>query len=166
MPPEVLDLTAVNERWGVGYRSSPSGRALCRESQPAQLLLVQGAGEAAWRMALRRWLTRRAKAALLPWLAATSEELGLAYANAGVRGQKTRWGSCSARGNISLNHALLFLPPPLVRYLFVHELCHTRQMNHSERFWALVARMEPSYREYEKELRLAARYVPPWLRSR
>ena len=163
VPPEALDLAALGECWRVGYGGSPSGRAVCRENGPCRLL-VQGADEAAWRAALRRWLSRRAKATLLPWLAATSNELGLAYAAASVRGQKTRWGSCSARGNISLNRALEFLPPHLVRYLFVHELCHTRHLNHSARFWALVASVERDYRVYEKELRLASQRIPPWLR--
>jgi predicted metal-dependent hydrolase len=164
VPPEALDLAALGECWRVEYRIAPSGRALCR-SPRNERLLVHGSDEAAWRVALRRWLSRRAKAELLPWLAATSEELGLRYTAAGVRGQKTRWGSCSARGNISLNHGLLFLPPHLVRYLFVHELCHTRHLNHSARFWALVSRVEPEYRTYERELRRATRLVPPWLRG-
>ena len=60
--------------------------------------------------------------------------------------QRTRWGSCSNSGTISLNAALLFLEPPLVRYLFIHELCHLIALNHSRRFWAAVARYEPDYR--------------------
>ena len=163
-PPEVIDLAALGEQWRLAYRASPSGRTLCREDGRAGLA-VQGPDQAAWRIAVRRWLARRAKAALLPWLASTSGALGLAYAPARVRRPDTPLGRCTARGTISLNHALLFLPPPLVRYLFVHELCHTRHLNHSARFWALVREMEPRYRDYENELRLATQYVPRWLRG-
>ena len=60
--------------------------------------------------------------------------------------QRTRWGSCSNSGTVSLNAALLFVEPPLVRYLFVHELCHLIALNHSRRFWAAVARYEPGLR--------------------
>ena len=108
---------------------------------------------------------RRAKQQLPPWLQQTSEELGLAYSGVSIRGQRTRWGSCSAKGRINLNYALLFLEPDLVRYLFVHELCHTVHLNHSRRYWELVESKEPHYRYYEKGLKLASSQVPAWLHS-
>jgi predicted metal-dependent hydrolase len=119
----------------------------------------------AWQSALRRWLARKGREHLVPWLERVSAELELPYSGVTLRGQKSRWGSCSARRHINLNYALLFLPPHCVRYLFVHELCHTVHLNHSPRYWALVARKEPDYRRLEKELRQGSRLVPPWLHA-
>jgi hypothetical protein len=111
---------------------------------------------------LHRWLRSKANETLLPWLRVTSEDLGLPYKKSIVRGQKTRWGSCSAKRVISLNYKLLFLPPELVHYLFVHELCHTRYLNHSARYWALVARKLPEYARLDAALKDSWRYVPAW----
>jgi len=70
-----------------------------------------------------------------------------------VRAQKTRWGSCSSRGTISLNWRLVQAPPPVVDYLIIHELMHRRQMNHSARYWKLVANAFPDYRPAEQWLK-------------
>jgi predicted metal-dependent hydrolase len=64
---------------------------------------------------------------------------------------------------ISLNYKLLFLPPEVVRYVFVHELCHTIHMNHSTAFWNLVAEKEPDYECLDTELQNVWRYVPAWV---
>jgi len=70
-----------------------------------------------------------------------------------VRAQKTRWGSCSARGTISLNWRLIQAPSHVVDYLIIHELMHRREMNHSTRYWKLVARAFPDYRRAEEWLK-------------
>ncbi len=72
-----------------------------------------------------------------------------------IRNQKTRWGSCSKRGNLNFNYRLIFLPPKIADYIIVHELCHLQELNHSSRFWNLVAKTIPNY----KELRIALRKV-------
>ena len=112
---------------------------------------------------LRRWLHREAKRHLPPWLREVSREVGLSYKHCVIKGQKTRWGSCSSRGIINLNYKLLLLPSELVRYLMVHELCHTRHMNHSQRFWALVAKFEPNCKKLDRELSNAWRWIPMWV---
>jgi len=70
-----------------------------------------------------------------------------------IRNQRTRWGSCSRRGNLSFSWKIVLLTPRAQDYLIVHELCHLAEFNHSPRFWALVARAVPEYKEIRKKMR-------------
>ncbi len=159
--PQRVELAAIDETWTVRYTAS-ARRVLSAAPAARELRIAAGADEAAVGEALRGWLQRRAKAELPPWLAAVSEETGLHYRSVGIRGQRSRWGSCSARGHISLNRNLLFLVPDAVRYLLVHELCHTRHLNHSPAFWREVARHQVDYRAQEAVLREAVGRLPLW----
>lgn len=77
----------------------------------------------------------------------------LRYNRIAIRNQRSRWGSCSALGNLNFNYKLLFLPPHLCDYIVVHELCHLQELNHSSQFWSLVAKTMPEYKKYIQELR-------------
>ena len=163
VPPESIVLPALDERWAVEY-SPGRGRLVVSVEPGGGRLLLTGPGDEQWRIRrLRRWLMERARAQLVPWLAAVSGEVGLEHAGATVRRQRSRWGSCSARRTISLNCALLFVEPALVRHLFVHELAHTRHLNHSRAFWRLVESLAPDFKACEKRLGAAWRNVPAWV---
>ncbi|MBE0509739.1 MAG: M48 family metallopeptidase [Gammaproteobacteria bacterium] len=158
--PEQITLPAIDQCWQVDFRAGLRGGF--REQEPGILLLREGDD---WPESLRRWLTVQGKRHLVPWLASVSAELALPFRGVTIRGQKTRWGSCSARGNINLNHALLLLPPEPVRYLLIHELCHTVHMNHSRAYWRLVERLCPDYRIHDRALRGAMARMPAWLHA-
>jgi predicted metal-dependent hydrolase len=119
------------------------------------------AGEA--RLKLREWLKAAAHERLAPALLDLAKSLGYAIDRVIIRCQRTRWGSCSTRGTVSLNCSLVFLRAEVVRYLFVHELAHTRHMNHSAGFWRLVETLEPDYRRLDRELLAGWRTVPLWV---
>jgi len=162
--PEEITLLALDLTWSVLTQRSDVKWVAIREIS-AKTLVVQGATDdaAACQMALKRWLTRKAEDHLLLWLKRVSDEAGLSYVAASIRQQETRWGSCSSRRLISLNARLLFLPPSLVTYVLLHELCHTKQLNHSHRFWRLVEFYLPDYRKLDRQLRDGGRYIPRWL---
>jgi len=75
------------------------------------------------------------------------------YNRVSIRDQRTRWGSCSKKGNLNFNYKIAFLPEELADYIIVHELCHLKEFNHSSRFWDLVARAFPNYLELRRTLR-------------
>ena len=79
--------------------------------------------------------------------------VGVTYGRITIRNQKTRWGSCSSKGNLNFNCRLMKAPASVLDYVIVHELCHRLEMNHSPRFWALVEQVMPDYRVHRKWLR-------------
>lgn len=88
---------------------------------------------------------------------------GLPYTGLRFRRQKSRWGSCTAKGSLSLNTCLVFLPEELARLVIMHELAHTKHMNHGQGFWKLLFSMEEKALALDKRLRSAWKYVPQWV---
>lgn len=157
--PQEIRFGFGGERFAVEWRC---GRARGLHERGGRVI-VGAADPVTARRLLRRWLKRAAHARLGPALLALAAEHRFEVTRVAVRCQRTRWGSCSTRGTISLNASLLFLREPVVRYLFAHELAHLRQMNHSRRFWRLVESLEPDYRSLDRELLAGWRQVPAWV---
>jgi predicted metal-dependent hydrolase len=165
--PKDLVLRCLGAEWRVDYSPARAGgggaKTTVRES-PDRRLVVTGDtdDERACRAALRRWLVRKARTTLVPRLAVLAYEHGFATGTVSVRAQRTRWASCSPRGAISLNVKLLFLPPELVDYVLLHELCHTARPDHSQAFWTLLGTHDLDWKAKRKHMRDAHRLVPPW----
>jgi len=157
--PRCVEFAATGESIAVEWLKGPK-RGLQHTSSG---IVLRGADERSARTMLRSWLKRAAQERLTPRLLQLAGELNCPVARVSIRCQRTRWGSCSTRGTVSLNCSLLFLKFEVVRYLFVHELAHTRHMNHSAGFWRLVEQIEPDYRRLDRELLAGWRTVPGWV---
>jgi predicted metal-dependent hydrolase len=160
--PGRIDFQATGRSWALRFIEADGPPRLRAEAGVLTLTGTPGRSALA-RHALRRFVMREAHAALGPWLGRLSVETGLRFAQVQIRRQRTRWGSCSRRGTISLNVCLMFQHPEVVNYLLIHELAHTRHMNHSRRFWRLVESHEPRWRELDAALTRGWREVPAWV---
>jgi predicted metal-dependent hydrolase len=172
--PESICFPEFAESWSVSYTETENGKVRLVANvgtiggATEKTLLVSGdvKDTALCRKLLSSWLKRRAELHLLPSLAKLAAAHDFTYASAGVRLQHSRWGSCSSRRSITLNTKLLFLPDYLIRYIMLHELCHTVHMNHSRAFWLLVQQHDPLFRRNNQEMKSAWKYVPQWVEHR
>jgi len=130
---------------------APSRRARCRCESGN--LVIQVPHNAAIRSAVEGWYRRAAAHHLAARLAHFTPQVGRGARKLVIRAQRTRWGSCSARGTISLNWRLMQASPEIPDYVVVHELCHLLVPNHSPRFWAEVARILPDHHAQRAALR-------------
>ncbi len=160
--PDEVAFPATAERWPVEYRHGTATGACVRVADG--LLVVSGnvADPDECIRALQRWLQKAAKERLLPMLAEEARQTGSVYEAAAVRGQRSRWGSCSHRRSISLNRSLLFVSPELARSVVLHELAHLSHPDHSARFWSHLETLDPGARRHRAAMRSAWDAVPPW----
>jgi predicted metal-dependent hydrolase len=104
------------------------------------------------RAALEAWYRQQAKNYISQRAAVLAAQHGFKYENITIKGQRTRWGSCSSQNNLNFNWRLMLAPPGAIDYVILHELCHLRELNHSPRFWKLVAQVCPAYKQWIKWL--------------
>ncbi len=135
------------------------GTMLCLVAQPGRTRvhrrgeeLLVPAGETRG-PALERWFRRAAYAEIAPRLDEACLYAGTSYSGLSIRGQRTRWASCSSSGAMSFNWRLLMAPEPVLDYVVWHEVCHLEILDHSPRFWALLAKRCPDYRRHVRWLR-------------
>lgn len=157
--PAHIEFPFSQERFAVHWQ--PASRS--RISLHGGDLSLEAPDDARARALLQAWLKQAAGERLSPALMQLARDLQFSVQRVVIRSQRTRWGSCSTRGTVSLNCSLVFLPAEVVRYLFLHELAHTRHMNHSAAFWRLVESLEPDYRRLDRQLLAGWRTVPPWV---
>jgi hypothetical protein len=162
-PPTSIRLAAIGHTWQINAQQSDVAWVAVRSQGPDQLKLIGNIdAEVACHAALCRWLSRQAHEHLLPWLEQTSLEVGLRAQKVLIKQQRTRWASCSRHHTISLNAKLLFLERDIVRYVFIHELCHLQVMNHSAQFWRLVDEKCHGYKTLDSKIRDAWKLIPRW----
>jgi len=170
--PKCFDLPAINERWEVRYadpdaNQAPTSTRVRVMTQGVLRICGPESGYAVDRaQALRAWVRAKATAVLPSWLDELARDLRMPFSRVTIRDQRSRWGSCSRHGRINLNCKLLFLPRSWTRYVLIHELCHTKIMNHGPDFWTLLTMHEPQAKCIRAEMRTAWRLMPTWLTSR
>lgn len=166
--PHSLDLQLISELWTIDYvptDDKDTNKCHLVADAHSQKLLLSGPSallddvEIVSKL-LTNWLKTKAKTIFPAMLQNLAELHGFHYRRLAIRAQKTRWGSCSQDKNINLNCKLLLMPEPAVRYVMIHELCHTLEMNHSARFWRLVEDCDKDYREHQHLIKEVAKDLP------
>jgi predicted metal-dependent hydrolase len=166
-PPTVLQivdgvqLPLLGRPLTVRLATGPNRQRWQLQDEPATLTLCLRSPAAAARV-LETALREKARRLFVERLAEQAPALGLAPPPLALSSARTRWGSCSRRSGVRLNWRLIHFPLPLIDYVVVHELAHLHEMNHSPRFWAIVAQRCPDYQAARDELKRRAADCPHW----
>lgn len=161
--PTQISLPALDQVWSIDYIASNTTLQLI--ARPHQQLVVMGniQHKKNCKKLLATWVKKMAELHLPITLKEISLAMKLSYTRVSIRGQQTRWGSCSHDKTISLNYKLLFLPLHLMEHVLIHELCHLVHLDHSEKFWRLVAKFDAKWEENRRALRSMSEMVPRWV---
>ena len=138
---EIDSFVRSHEKWIAGrLKKLAEQRRLAEEAKPLS-------------EAELKELVKSAKAYIPERVAYYAPLIGVTYGTISIRRQKTRWGSCSAKGNLNFNCLLMLAPPEVIDSVVVHELCHRKEMNHSKKFYDEVLRVFPHYKKWDKWLK-------------
>lgn len=163
--PSEIYLNAIDKTWKVRYEKVAGYKKIKLLQLPDELVVYGASLEfKSCVHALREWLYLIAQKKLYAWLKQLSLQCQLPFNQLSIRNQSTRWGSCSHEKNINLNVKLLFLPRDIAQYILIHELCHTKHLNHSEKFWQLLETFVPEYQFWIKQLKqIKPTNFPAWI---
>lgn len=152
--PDSLYLALLNEFWLIETIATDTS-SVSLEEKPDFTLRLEGCIDNIdlVKKVINLWCKNKCRKLFNSMLENIAEEYGFHYKRLSIRSQKTRWGSCSSSKSINLNSKLLFMPEDVVRYVMIHELCHTIEMNHSSRFWKLVEECDPNYQLHKRLLK-------------
>ncbi len=162
-PPETLDLKAIGETWHLNFHASSNRLDGTHLPNVAVHLAEDSTDRVAVAKACAELLKRRARRVLPSWVCHLAAPHGIHVSKISIRGQRTVWGSYSSSGTLSLNYKLLFLPPRYVDYVLLHELAHTRHLDHSPEFWKFLFSMDPQAEHLDATMNEVTQTVPPWL---
>ena len=140
---EINKLIGEKSDWIHKHLQKMSDRQKKKAEAPSQELTAQDI----------KLLITRAKRIIPQRVRYYADIMGVTYGRITIRMQKSRWGSCSSKGNLNFNCLLMRTPDEIIDYVVVHELCHLKEMNHSPRFWAEVEKIFPDYKERRKWLK-------------
>jgi len=167
--PTIIECPALLESWSVNYQFIPHRtrvtlkQAMVGDHERVLSLSGDTSNITLCLQHLKKWLMRHALVTLSPWLKTLGAITNLHYDRLIIRGQTTLWGSCNTKKTISLNYKLLFLPRDLAKHVLLHELCHTKHLNHSKRFWQLLNTWDKQSHLHRQQLKKADSYLPRWV---
>lgn len=164
--PKSIYLAAIDEIWAVIYIETPAKIKLMQRPHMKEIVFVGNSeNKTVMQMLLLTWVKKQAKLKLPLLLDQISHKMALTYESVTVRSQKTLWGSCTVDKIINLNYKLLLLPDYLAEHVLIHELSHTVHLNHSTRFWQLVAVHDAKWKQHRAALRKADKFIPAWVNN-
>ncbi|MDQ6951597.1 MAG: SprT family zinc-dependent metalloprotease [Mariprofundales bacterium] len=162
--PQCIHLAAIGREVEVRYDHATDGKPQMIYDHSSLMVTLQTNAASPREVAhyLCDFLQVTAKKELTPWLHDLAVSHGLRPAKVTIRRQRSRWGSCSSKGNISLNAKLMLLPPELVESVMLHELAHLRHLNHAPEYWAFLAQLDVDYAQHQQAIRHCVGNLPLW----
>lgn len=161
--PTVVEIPSCNKKYIIRYLAATTKHKLFLGANNVITIMGDIENKEACRILLSTWLKKIAKPILQELIEQISSRTKLTYSKLTIRDQSTRWGSCTSKKNINLNYKLILLPLKLAEHIIIHELCHTKHLNHSSAFWQLVATHDSNWQEHREEMKLAETMLPGWL---
>ena len=161
LKPTLITLRSTGDSWQVIYGNTNDIDFEAVTETSTTLSIPEKRGEVFWTaILLQKWLHQKALEYLPSRLKVLSTNLNLSYNRVSIKKQKTRWGSCSIKGNINLNRNLMLMPPEVVDYVLHHELVHLKFLNHSSQFWQELGILFPQYKKGIEGLK--GHRIPEW----